>query len=178
MRCGTLHLVVGPSGAGKDMLIDAARAARPDILFPVRCVTRAADAGGEAHEALSPAAFAARAAAGGFALWWSAHGLSYGVPRGIDAALAAGRHVVVNVSRAAIGEARARYDPLRVLRIDAPDAVLAARLAGRGREDAEAIRARMSRARRDDPVGGDVIAIDNGGCPASAITAFLRALAP
>ena len=174
---GTLHLVVGPSGAGKDALIRAARFARPDILVPTRAITRPADAGGEDHEAVTEAEFARRAGAGDFALWWRAHGLGYGVPREIDAALAAGRPVLVNVSRAVIDEARARYAPLRVLRIDAPRAVLAARIAARGRETAAEVAARLAR-KPDRPVEGpDVVPIDNGGALQDAVAAFVAALA-
>jgi ABC-type glutathione transport system ATPase component len=38
---GRLFAVVGPSGAGKDTLIDAGRAARPDLLIVRRVITRA-----------------------------------------------------------------------------------------------------------------------------------------
>lgn len=178
MSRGVLHLVVGPSGAGKDALIDAARTARPDILFPTRVVTRPADAGGETHDAADAAAFTARAAAGDFALSWAAHGLSYGVPRAIEAALAEGRHVVVNVSRATIPEARARYAPLRILRIDAPEAVRAARIAGRGRETGAEAASRLARALPCPVEGPDVAVLDNGGDLGDARAAFLAALAP
>ena len=74
-----LVLVVGPSGAGKDSLLNAARAAfadDPRIHFVRRVITRPADPGGEDHEPVNEAGFAARS----FALSWSAHGLSDGIP--------------------------------------------------------------------------------------------------
>ena len=178
MSRGVLHLVVGPSGAGKDALIDALRAERPDLHVPVRVVTRAADAGGETHEAADPEAFAARAAEGGFALSWEAHGLRYGVPAEMADRLAEGRHVLVNVSRAVIEDARARFAPLRVLRVDAPAEIRARRLAGRGRESEPEIAARLARRVQKPVEGPDVVAIDNSGPIGRAVEAALAALAP
>jgi phosphonate metabolism protein PhnN/1,5-bisphosphokinase (PRPP-forming) len=142
-----LVAVVGPSGAGKDTLMAGARARLgpdPRFRFVRRSITRPASAGGEDHESLDRDAFLRRRDAGGFALWWEAHGLLYGVPRDIEADLAAGRRVVANLSRGALAEANARY-PLLVLEITAPPAVLAARLAARGREGLDTIAARLAR---------------------------------
>jgi phosphonate metabolism protein PhnN/1,5-bisphosphokinase (PRPP-forming) len=138
-----LILVVGPSGAGKDTLLDAARAVLAGdtrFRFVQRVITRPAEAGGEAHEAVTPAEFAARR----FALHWHAHGIDYGIPDDIAADLADGRAVVASVSRAVIAEAARRYD-VRVIVVTAPPAVLAARLAARGREDAADIARRLER---------------------------------
>ena len=76
MRPGIFFLVVGPSGAGKDTLIDGARealAGDPRWVFATRTITRAADAGGERHDAMDDATFAETERDGGFLIAWSAH---------------------------------------------------------------------------------------------------------
>ena len=159
-----LVLVVGPSGAGKDTLLDAARASLagdPRFRFVRRDITRPAEAGGEAHRSVDRATFAARRAAGGYALAWEAHGLAYGIPADIADDLAAGRVVVANVSRAAIAEAAAKFE-VRVLLITAPAAVLAQRLGARGREDAAAVARRLER-EAAIPDGVDLVAVRNDG---------------
>ncbi|MEN2979283.1 phosphonate metabolism protein/1,5-bisphosphokinase (PRPP-forming) PhnN [Tistrella bauzanensis] len=176
---GLLCLIVGPSGAGKDTLIDRARAALAPAgghVFVRRVITRPAGSGGEDHLAETPDGFARRAAAGDFLLHWQAHGLCYGIPAAIDRDRAAGRIVVANVSRAVIDQARREAAPVRIVVVDAPDAVLAARLAARGREDAADIRARLMRARATMPVGPDVVVVDNGGDLDQATAAFIRAI--
>jgi phosphonate metabolism protein PhnN/1,5-bisphosphokinase (PRPP-forming) len=135
-----LVLVVGPSGAGKDTLLDEARKALADdarFRFARRVITRPADAGGEAHEAATEAEFAVRR----FALQWQAHGLRYGIP---VEALEDNIVVVANVSRTVIAEAAQRF-PVRVIEITAPPEILAARLASRRRESDADVAARLAR---------------------------------
>jgi phosphonate metabolism protein PhnN/1,5-bisphosphokinase (PRPP-forming) len=172
-----LVAVVGPSGAGKDTLMDAARArleADPRFVFVRRVITRPAEAGGEAHEPETEAGFAARRAAGGFALDWRAHGLCYGIPRTIEDDLAAGRTVIANLSRGVLAEAAARY-PLRVLVITAPLGVRAARLAARGREDAADVAARLAR-EAPLPEGLDVATVMNDATPEEGAERVMAAL--
>jgi ribose 1,5-bisphosphokinase len=176
---GTLFLVVGPSGAGKDTLIDGARAAltgESRYVFPRRVVTRPAAAGGEQHEAATSEIFANLRRSGAFALAWSAHGHDYGIRRSIEDELAAGRHVVVNVSRAALDEARRRFQPAVVVEVTAQPSILAQRLAARGREDAAAIAERLDRAAALTVGGKDVVRIDNSGTIAEGVAAFVAAL--
>lgn len=172
-----LVAVVGPSGAGKDTLMEGARAALAGdarFVFVRRAITRPAESGGEDHEPLDAAAFAARQATGGFALSWEAHGLRYGIPHSIDDALAEGRVVIANLSRAALAEAAARYK-LRVLLITAPPETLATRLAARGRETPADIAGRLTRDQALPP-GLDVVTVCNDAGIAAGVAQVLAAL--
>jgi phosphonate metabolism protein PhnN/1,5-bisphosphokinase (PRPP-forming) len=138
-----LVLVVGPSGAGKDTLLEAAhRALANDARFRFvrRVITRPAEAGGETHEAVTQEEFGTRR----FMLQWHAHGLSYGIPADVAHDIARGLVVVVNASRTIVAEAARRF-PTRVIEITAPAEVLARRLAVRARETASDVAERLAR---------------------------------
>lgn len=181
---GCLVLIVGPSGAGKDTLIAEARrdlADRADIHFATRVVTRPVH-DTEHSIAASKAEFAAQRQAGAFALTWEAHGLSYGVPAEIDLILRKGETVVVNVSRTIIADVRQRYARSCVILIDASPVVRRQRLLARGRENKNAIPARLS---REVPAGremqSDVRILNDGSVEAGADelrTALIRLLHP
>jgi len=175
---GHLVLVVGPSGAGKDSLIDAARralAGHPQFDFPHRIITRPSDPGSEEHATLSEAEFARQRDAGAFFLSWGAHGLHYALPGAIADALAHGRTVVANVSRAVIEEARRKHPATTVVVVTAPPAVLAERLKARGREDAAAVEGRLARAAAE-PDGPGVVTLMNDGPLEVAVERFLQVL--
>ena len=143
-----LILIVGPSGAGKDTLLNGARealAGQHSIRFVRRVITRPGDMGEEAHESVTEQVFQLRQGAGDFALSWRAHGLHYGIPADIGMDLAQGRVVIANVSRAVVAEAAERF-PVAVVEITAAPEMLAARLVSRGREDAADVARRLSRA--------------------------------
>jgi ribose 1,5-bisphosphokinase len=167
---GTLVCVTGPSGAGKDTLIQLAHlrlAAEPGFLFPRRLVTRPLSAF-EDHGTLSPAQFEAGIQNGLFALHWRAHGLGYAIDGAILPAIAAGITVICNVSRDSIAPARAKFAQVKVVFITAPEAMIAARLATRGRESAADLSERLLRnADYADHVMAD-IAIANAGWPEEA----------
>ncbi len=166
---GTLWLVVGPSGSGKDTLIYGAEdlfAKRGVDNAPVvqrREITRTAGAGGEDSSEVDVATFEERRAAGAYALWWAAHGLFYGVPRSVDDVLGSGRNVILNVSRGVIYTARETLAPMRVLSISVPSDVLRERLAARGRETREDIERRVARAEAFTVEGRDVVPFLNTG---------------
>ncbi len=87
----------------------------------------------EDNDPLSQADFTRAVADGAFALWWDAHGNQYGIPSSIDDDIRRGRTVICNVSRTIVGAARLRYAQVTVVLVTAPEKILQARLAARGR---------------------------------------------
>lgn len=163
---GTLILVVGPSGAGKDTLLAEARrhfSGNRDVMFCERIITRSGDIG-EKHVHATDTEFQRMVDAGGFFLHWDAHELRYGIPAGMLDELRAGRTVIANVSRRVLGEAQKKWPNTIILNVTARKDVLRKRLLGRGRESAEFIDKRLERAFSVAlPDEGRIEEIDNSG---------------
>jgi len=176
---GHLVLVVGPSGAGKDAVMTAARAVltpADNVVFPRRFVTRLSSPGAEDHVSMTEMEFAVAVADGAFALWWRAHGNSYGIGRFIESHLESGATVVVNCSRASVGDARDRFVNVTVIEISAPEEVLVKRIVARGRETAPQALERLQRKVPDYPPGVRVERISNDGTLDEAILRFCAIL--
>ncbi|CNI68511.1 ribose 1%2C5-bisphosphokinase [Yersinia frederiksenii] len=143
-----LIYLMGASGAGKDCLLSALRAAMPtNMTVAHRYITREAHAGAENHIALSEREFLLRAKQGLFALFWQAHQHHYGIGIEIDIWLQHGLDVVVNGSRAYLPEAEQRYHhQLLPLCLTVSPTILRQRLQQRGRENSEQISERLLRA--------------------------------
>lgn len=171
---GTLIAVVGPSGSGKDSLISYARerlGTDPAILFVRRVITRPATIDAEDHDSLTVEAFLAAQASGAFAVTWEAHGLHYAIPANFHRHLASGGVAIVNGSRAALPAIRSAFGRVVTVQVTCRADILAARLAARGREDAESQQARLMRSVTTDEAG--TIQIDNSYDLATAGDAFV-----
>ncbi|MFA0086850.1 ribose 1,5-bisphosphokinase [Vibrio sp. 10N.261.51.F12] len=169
-----LYYVIGPSGAGKDTLIDAIRAAFiGEIIVAHRYITRAADAGGENHVALTTSEFNSRQQQGLFSLSWQAHGLHYGVGMEVKAWLSQGLSVVVNGSRAELEQAKVVFgDQLLPVLVAVDTSVLRDRLMSRGRETPQQIEQRLQRAQAYAPEGEGAWIINNSGTVEESIVQF------
>ncbi|WNF48106.1 phosphonate metabolism protein/1,5-bisphosphokinase (PRPP-forming) PhnN [Pseudomonas sp. SG20056] len=185
---GRLIYLMGPSGSGKDSLLNAARErlAERGCVIARRVITRSAEAVGEDAIGVSPAKFDQQEAAGAFALSWRANGLAYGIPRQIDDWLAAGQDVLVNGSRGYLPKARERYPELLAILLQVDEAVLRQRLQARGRESAEQIEARLARSRElqlpsakvvgDRDEGESQLLLNNSGPLEQTVTQLLQLL--
>jgi len=98
-----LVIISGPSGVGKDTIIDALRRRRhdPEYHYVITCTTRTRRPGevdGVDYHFLDPETFATQRAAGEFLEANEVHGNWYGTPRRqVREALAAGRDAILKI---------------------------------------------------------------------------------
>jgi ribose 1,5-bisphosphokinase len=160
-----LIYIIGPSGAGKDSVLQALRQTWPGAAnahWARRTITRPTQPDGEQHEAVDVRSFDQLQTQGTFGLLWDANTLRYGVRATELAPLDEGRCVFVNGSRGHLPLLLASWPGATVVHISASPEVLSQRLAARARETPDDIAARL---RREVPMAlpANHIAIQNDG---------------
>ncbi len=173
-----LIYVMGPSGAGKDSVLQGLREVwidLPPAHWARRTITRVAQHSGEAHESVTEQEFDTLGQAGAFAMTWQANGLAYGIRQEELKPLFTGHCVFVNGSRAYLPQVLAHWSSSTVVQISASADVLLQRLHSRNREPAQAISQRMARdVGVDLPAGA--ISIVNDGSLQESVLALLAQL--
>ncbi|MFX1498545.1 MAG: phosphonate metabolism protein/1,5-bisphosphokinase (PRPP-forming) PhnN [Promethearchaeota archaeon] len=174
---GTLFLVVGNSGSGKDSIIQGALERYPSqrnkLYAPKRYITRPPSET-EDNISVSPEEFKTLSQQGKFALEWHIYGLDYGVPIEIDELLKKGHSVAINVSREIVPSAREIYKNIKVIFIEVPLEITLERLKGRARETGKRLNERIERARNNQHYHEADSIINNTGKLNDAIDKFLN----
>jgi guanylate kinase len=149
---GRLVIVSGPSGVGKDTLLDKWREADPHVCRVVTYTTRAPRAGetdGVDYHFVSRDDFERMASEGAFLEAKEVHGNLYGSPvRETDAAIAEGKVVVLRIDVQGALEVMGRRPDAATVFIFPPSfAELERRIRSRGLDSEEAVRTRLKNAR-------------------------------
>ncbi|MBY8983208.1 MAG: phosphonate metabolism protein/1,5-bisphosphokinase (PRPP-forming) PhnN [Candidatus Lokiarchaeota archaeon] len=161
---GTLFLIVGNSGVGKDSIISSVIKNYPPnlkkIIAPKRYITRVAS-NTENNIEVDFKKFDQMLNEGKFALSWKIYGLYYGIPIFIDDYLKKGNSVIVNASRNIVEKARIIYKNIKIILVKVPLDIIIKRLKERGRESDEELEKRIIRAKKNQNFPKADFIIDN-----------------
>lgn len=144
-----LYFLVGPSGVGKDTVLEKLKkydyGNKQAVLVAHRYITRPPVQDDENHVELTTADFNTRKDSDLFLFNWQSHGNQYGIGKEVTSWLDAGHDVVVNGSRNYLEEAHVIYPDLKVVWLTVSEDILRERLTQRGRESDQEIEDRIAR---------------------------------
>jgi guanylate kinase len=149
-----LTVLSGPSGVGKDSVIELIRVRAPWVWLSVSVTTRRMrdyEVDGVHYHFVSRIEFERLAAAGNLLEWAEFAGNFYGTPRGpVEARLAAGQPVLVKIDLYGARQVKGAMPEARLVFLAPPSwDELRRRLIGRGTDDPETIAQRLAHAREE-----------------------------
>ncbi len=173
---GTLFLIIGNSGSGKDSIITSVIKEFPSNLIqiyaPKRYITRPPSEF-ERNISITIKDFKELEEKGKFALQWHIYELDYGVPKDIEKWLEKGHPVIINVSRTIVEEARLKYSNIKVIFVEVPFEITYQRIKDRKRESENLLKKRIQRARKNQKFPEADFVVDNSGNLNEAISQCL-----
>ncbi|MCB8932451.1 MAG: guanylate kinase [Chthonomonadaceae bacterium] len=151
---GKLVILSGPSGVGKDTVLDAWRGIDPRVVRVVAYTTRAPREGevdGVDYHFVTERAFMERAMRGAFLEWMEVHGKHYATPlEDMEALLADGKTAVLKIDvQGALRVMELRPGVLSIMLVPPSWEALEQRMRDRGTESPEALALRLENARKE-----------------------------
>lgn len=148
MAKGRLFIVSGPSGSGKDTVLEKALQSRPDIKVSISCVTRAIrnnEIDGVNYHFISREQFMDMIERGELLEYNEYVGNFYGTPKApVDLAVAEGRDFILKIDvNGANNVKKIVPDAVRIFIMPPSLEVLKSRLSGRGSETEETLNNRL-----------------------------------
>lgn len=148
---GVLMILSGPSGVGKDTVIEAWRAIDPTVHRVVAYATRdprPGEVNGYDYHFISRDAFLAKAVKGDFLEYKEVHGNFYATPlTDMEQMLAEGKVAILKIDvQGALEAMKLRPDAVSVFLLPPSEQELERRLRGRGTEDEEKLQIRLANA--------------------------------
>jgi ribose 1,5-bisphosphokinase len=176
---GTLFLIIGNSGSGKDSIISGIIEKFPpglmQIVSPKRYITRPPSEF-ERNISLTTEQFKEMEKNGKFALKWHIYDLHYAIPTEIEKWLEKGHPVIINVSRTIVKDAKKKYKNVRVIFVEVPFEITYQRIKNRKRESEDLLKRRIKRAQKNQKFPEADFVVDNSGDLNEAISQCLTYL--
>lgn len=152
MELGRLVILSGPSGVGKDTVLEAWHADDPRVTRVVACTTRAprpGEADGVDYHFTDLQTFLKMAEDGAFLEFKEVHGNHYATPlRPMESLLSAGKIAVLKIDVQGAAEVMPkRPDAIPIFLLPPDDGELERRMRGRGTEDEDSVARRLRNAR-------------------------------
>jgi|GEM_PF-6631745 len=176
MAFGTLYLIVGPEGSGKQALVDAVLASRPEIRRAPLIVSAEHSNNMCAVGTISPERFLHLMRRDTFSLQWDSDGVRYGLTHDSTRQLADGQSMILCCDSFVIEKARALYPKVRAIYITARMDVLRRRLASMAFGSEAEIDMHLAQSARLRPRDPEVMTVDTSDSIAAGAKALMNVL--
>lgn len=176
MVFGTLYLIVGPTGSGKQALVDAVLQSRPDIRRAPLIVSAPNNQNMCAVGAISPERFLDLMRRGAFALQWDCDGVRYGLTHESTRQLEDGQSLILCGDTLLIEKAREVYPTVRVIYITARMDILRRRLTSMAYGSDVEIDMHLAQSERMRPKDREIVTVDTSDSIAAGAKALMGAL--
>jgi len=175
MAHGTLYLIVGPTGSGKEALIDAVLETRPEIRRAPLIVSAEKSRNACVVGAISSDAFLRFMRLGSFALQWDSDGTRYGLTHDATRQLRDGQSLILCCDSFVIERARAMYPDVQAIYITARMDILRRRLASMGFGSDTDIDMHLAQNERLRPRGAGIVTVDTSDSIAAGAQSLMQA---